>query len=318
MKKKIGVLFMAVLLLFISSASADRIPEQRTRRYIGAMRVAWCEEWISLREEPSKLSNRLMEIPLGDIVYNCSLVKNNDLFVECEYQGVKGYALKKYLVKAPEYEPLISSAVTRKMTLDEVIGKGRVVLDWKDYNMSVVAAHEYVTENNKRWEVLRVGCFINDQPIWGHEEKLEATGKYDLLKAFIGGVPDDWQVMLFDGGYGLSRFDLLSGKEKWCVRVTDCPMGNASATAVDENGTVYLAGTNGPDPVAISLDGQVLWTSDVQNSAVYGPYEIIAQGGSILVKYKSGMGNGYKLVTFDNTGTVVSIRDQKNDTAAEK
>ena len=310
MKKRTLALFVAALLFLSVSAAADRIPEEKPWNYIGAMQVVYCNEFISLREEPRKTSKRLMEIPLGDIVYSCIDIKS-ELFVECEYQGVKGYALRKYLKRAPQYEPPVSSAVTKKMTKEEIIGTGEIVLDWKDYNMSVIAAHEYVTEKRKEWEVLRIGCFINDQPVWGHEEKVESFSQYDMLKVFIGGVPDDWQVMLFDGGYGLSRLDLLSGKEKWCITVGNCPMGNAAAVAVDENGTVYLAGTDGPDPVAISLDGRVLWQSSIGNPDVYGPYEITLQNNTVQVKYECGMSNGYKLVTFDNSGTLLSIRNQK-------
>ena len=314
MNKRIFVIFMAALLFLLSAAQADRIPEEKPWNYIGAMQVWWCKEWISLREEPSKLSKRLMEIPFGAIVYSCIDIRS-DLFVECEYQGVKGYALRQYLRPAPQYEPPVSSAVSRKMTREEIIGEGEVVLEWKDYNMSVIAAREYITEKRKEWEVLRVGCFINDQPVWGHEERCEVFSQYEMLKVFIGGVEDDWQVMLFDGGYGLSRLDLLSGKEKWCIRTGDCPMGNAAAIAVDDNGTVYLAGTDGPDPVAISLDGRVMWQADVSNPDVYGPYEIMLENNMIQVKYESGMTNGYKLVSFDSAGTLLSIRNQKIQSA---
>lgn len=314
MKKRVLLIFIvALFFLYASSAFADRIPPEKPWNYIGAMQVWQCKEFISLREEPRKTSRRLMEIPLGAIVYSCIDIRS-DLFVECEYQGVKGYALRMYLKPAPQYEPPVSSAVSRKMTREEIIGEGEIVLEWKDYNMTVLAAHEYIAEKRKNWEVLRIGCFINDQPVWGHEEKLEAFSQYQMLKVFIGGVPDDWQVMLFDGGYGLSRLDLLSGKEKWCVHVADCPMGNAAAIAVDGNGTVYIAGTEGPDPVAVSLDGRVLWKAEVNNPDVYEPYEITQQNNTIQVKYKSGMQDGYKLVSFDSSGTLLSIRNQKEQT----
>ena len=320
--KNRGIRIFAVFLLLVvvisgfGSAGADRVPQEKPDNYIGAMRVVWCKEWISLREEPSKLSNRLAEIPLGAIVYNC-LDIGDPRFYQCEYEGQTGYALIGYLWPAPECEPPLSSSVTKKMTMEEVIGTGEVVLDWKDYNMSVVAAHEWVTENRKKWEVLRIGCFINDSPIWGHEERAEEFGQYDQLKVFIGGVADDWQVMVYNGAYGLSMLDLLSGKERWCVTTANCPMGNAAATAVDKEGTVYIAGTDGPDPVAISIDGKVLWQSTVNNPDVYGPYDITVENGSILVKYESGMTDGYKLVTFDSSGQLISVRNQKTEQAEQ-
>lgn len=310
LKRSAAVLCLILLLLgCFSVAAADRMPEEKPYGYMGAMRVQWCKEWISLRLEPRRSAPRLAKIPLGDIVYSCLDIKD-ELFVRCEYQGQTGYVLKQFLKRAPECEPPLSSAVTKKMSLEEVIGTGEVVMDWKDYNMSVVAAHDVIRENRKNWEVLRIGCFIDGSPIWGHEEKLEITGDDTLLKVFIGGLADDWQVILFDGGYGLTMLDLISGKEKWTVSVGNCPMGNAAAFTVDKNGTMYLAGTNGPDPVAISLDGRVLWQAEVSNEDVYDPYEISVENSNILVKYHSGMTDGYKLVTFDQYGDLVSIRNQ--------
>ena len=301
------LLLMLLLSLMISESSADRIPQEKPKNYKGAMRVVWCKEWISLRAEPSKTSERLAEIPLGAIVYSCIDI-GDDKFYQCEYEGQTGYALIGYLWPAPECEPPLSASITRKMTMDEVIGTGNVVLEWKDYNMSVVASHEWVTENKKDWEVMRIGCFINGSPIWGHEEKAEKTGQYDQLKVFIGGVTDDWQIMVYNGAYGLSLLDLLSGRERWCVTTANCPMGNAAATAVDNNGNIYIAGTDGPDPVAISMDGKVLWKSAINDPDVYDPYEITVENDSVLVKYKSGLTDGFKLVTLNNLGQVVSVR----------
>ena len=304
------VLFIFTLLGCVFGTScADRILEEKTENYIGAMRVVWCKEWVSLREEPKKTSNRLAEIPLGDIVYSCTDI-NDPRFYKCVYQGQTGYVLKGYLIPAPECEPPASSSITKKMTLDEVTGTGETVLDWKDYNMSVVAAHETTSEDGKDWEVLRIGCFIDGTPIWGHEEKCEKFSESDMLKVFIGGVPDDWQVMVFNGGYGLSLLDLLSGKERWCVTTGSCPMGDAAAIAVGPDGTIYLAGSDGPDPIAIALDGRVLWKSEINDPDVFNPYEITVKNGAVLVKYQSGMDQGYKLVTLDITGQLLSIRNQ--------
>lgn len=313
--KRVLAAFLLALIVFSAAvpAGADRIPEKKAWNYLGAMEVKYVKEWVSLREEPHKTSARLAKIPLGDIVYNCVDIKN-DKFYKCEYEGQVGYVLKKYLRPAPAYEPPVSSAVTKKMTMEELVGTGEIVLDWKEYNLTVVAAHEVVKNktNGKKWEVLRVGGFLDGEPLWGHEEQVEVKDENKtLLRAFIGGVADDWQVMLFDGGYGLSMLDLLSGKEKWMVTVAKCKMGDGAVSAVDANGTVYIAGSDGPDPVAISMDGHVLWQSNVNNPGVYNPFEITIEGSNILVKYESGMTNGYKLVTLNQTGEVTSIKNQR-------
>lgn len=301
------LLFVFLFLSLLPAASADRIPQNKPKNYKGAMRVVWCKEWISLRAEPSKTSERLAEIPLGSIVYSCVDI-GDDKFYQCEYEGQTGYALIGYLWPAPECEPPLSASITRKMTMEEVVGSGEIVLEWKDYNMSVVAAHEWIKENKTDWEVLRIGCFINGSPIWGHEERAEKTGQYDLLKVFIGGTTDDWQIMVYNGAYGLSLLDLLSGRERWCVTTANCPMGNAAAIAVGKNGTVYVAGTDGPDPVAVSMDGKVLWKSEIDDPEVFDPYEITVEDDNILVKYGCGLEDGYRLVTLNNLGQLISIR----------
>ncbi len=308
-----AVLIFVLLTLSVSAAFADRAPAKKNSKYRGAMRVCWVKEWVSLREEPKKTSKRLAKVPLGDIVYSCVELKNNDRFYECEYRGQKGYILKKYLRPAKEYEPPESWATTKTMTMDEITATGETVLDWAEYNIRIAAAHGTEEENKKTYEILRVGCFLNGEPIWGHEEKVEMAGQYSLLKVFMGGEEDDRQVMLFDGGYGLCMLDLLSGRETWMVTTQECPMGNGAVTAVDSEGTTYIAGSDGPDPAAISAEGEVLWQAKVDDPEVFEPYEIELQNGMILVKYASGITDGYKLVTFGADGEVVSIRNQGNE-----
>lgn len=302
-----------LLTLCVSAAFADRTPVKKDKKYKGAMRVCWVQEWVSLREAPKKTSKQLAKIPLGDIVYSCVELKNNTMFYECEYRGQKGYVLKKYLRPAREFEPPESWSTTKTMTMDEITATGNTVLDWTEFNMQIVAAHGTEEENKKVYELLRVGCFLNGEPIWGHEEKVEMLGQSSLLKVFMGGEEDDRQVMLFDGGYGLSMLDLLSGRETWMVTTQECPMGDGAVIAVDEDGTTYIAGSDGPDPAAISAEGEVLWQADVNNPGVFDPYEIDVQSDAILVKYASGITDGYKLVTIDMDGEVVSIKNQKDE-----
>ena len=42
-------------------------------------------------------------------------------------------------------------------------------------------------------------------------------------------------------------------------------------------------------------------------------YEITVDNDAILVKYESGMTDGYKLVTLDSNGQLISVRNQKNE-----
>ena len=309
MKKILSILFVLLLLFsMIPAASADRIPEERNSRYIGAMRVVKCKEWVTLRNVPYKTGKALAKVPLGAIVYNCRTIKEKKSFVYAEYEGLQGYILLQYLETAPEYEPPVTSAITQKMTQEEVIGNAEVVLDWHDFNISVLAAHEFVKEKKTTKEVLRLGCFIDGEPLWGHIETLEIYNNEPLLTAFIGGTEDDPMVMLYDGGYGLTMFDLLSGNEKWTLMVANCNLGNAAVTAVNYNdGIMYIAGTDGPDPIAVTQEGRLLWKSQVDDPEVTHPFEMELKRDGLYVKYGEDPENEYYLVVFDSVGDVASI-----------
>ena len=311
--KRVFSLVLSVLLLFmcISAASADRIPEKKGFRYIGAMKVAHCREYVTLRSEPYKTASAVTRVPLGAVVYNCRSILAKKSFLYCEYEGQSGYILKKYLDPAPEFEPPESSARTVLMTMDEVLGGGdsTVILDWKDFNISVVAAREHVLENQKTTEVMRVGCFINSEPLWGHIETVEKFSELDMLTVFIGGTEDDPQVMIYDGGYGLTMLDLLSGTERWTLTVGTCNLGNAAVTAVSSNGTMYITGSDGPRPVAITQNGSVVWKSYYVNADLYDPFEIKLKTDAIDVKYRSGLDAGYRIASLDYTGEMIGIRE---------
>lgn len=61
-------------------------------------KIVNCEQWVSLRREPSTDSERLTEIPLGTIVtvYDGPVWGING-FYPVEYNGYCGYVLKEYL-----------------------------------------------------------------------------------------------------------------------------------------------------------------------------------------------------------------------------
>ena len=115
MKKIMAVLFALLLTCSLClSASADRIPEEHNFRYIGAMKVVRCKEYVTLRNVPYKTGKALAKVPLGAIVYNCRTIKEKKSFVYAEYEGLQGYILVQFLDKAPEFEPAVTSAITQK------------------------------------------------------------------------------------------------------------------------------------------------------------------------------------------------------------
>ena len=303
-------LVLACIIIAIASsvfmnAFADRIPEEKSPRYIGAMQVIRCKEYVTLRAEPYKKAKALAKVPLGAVVYNCRTIREKKSFVYAEYEGVSGYILVEYLEKAPQYEPAVTSAISGKLTEEEIRGSGDIVLDWQDYNISVLASHGFLTEGKKKTEVLKIGCFIDGEPLWGHTETLEVFSTFTMLRAFIGGTEDDPMVMLFDGGYGLSLLDLLSGKERWVLTTGNCNLGDGAATAVGENGVIFAAGTDGPDLTAISPDGRVLWTAAEDYPDFSDPVEIVLNQNTVQVRFRSGMENAFILATFDYSGELI-------------
>ncbi len=310
MKKALAITAVLIMLLLgaLPCALADRVPQERNYRYIGAMRVVNCKEWVTLRVQPYKWTKALAKVPKGAIVYNCRTIKEKKSFVYAEYEGLQGYILLQYLEPAPEYEPPVTSAVTQKMSMDEVTENADIILDWHDFNISVVAAREYVRNGKVIQEILRLGCFIDGEPLWGHIETLDSNDEKGLLKAFIGGTEDDPMVILYDGGYGLTMFDLLSGAERWTIMRSSCDLGDAAVVGIDDEGTMYIAGSDGPDPVAVTQEGRILWKADTEDPEVKHPYEISLNKNDIEVKYGSEGETDY-IATFDYMGDVIDIQE---------
>lgn len=73
------------------------------------MKVEGCEEWVSLRKEPSPYATRMKRIALGELVTDCRYA-NSD-YTYCVYDGLGGYVMTKYLA-ATEETPVPSPAPT--------------------------------------------------------------------------------------------------------------------------------------------------------------------------------------------------------------
>ena len=319
MKKVISILLILVLCFSWSASCSERKAVEKDQYYLGAMRVVRCKHYVSLRSVPDKdkdYSDVLAKVPLGAIVYYCTENeklfdtsyhrKQRHMFVRCEYEGKVGYILKKYLEPAPEYEPAETKADSDIMTQEEIFGdNGSIVLDWQMYNVSVLAAYDVSQdENEKRWENIRVGCFINDVPNWGYSESVQETGDGMNLKAFMGGTEDDPLVCVYDAQYGLTVLDLMEGTELWTLMKGDCSLGDAAVvTVAEDTGTIYVTGSDGPDPMAVSVDGAVLWKSEIADPDVFGPKEILLKDRYIEVVYESG--HTVQLAYMD--GTVLGI-----------
>lgn len=97
MKKRwMAVLVLLVLLLTAAVGCAD------TESSV-VMKVVGCEEWVSLRKEPSPYAIRMKRIPLGALVTNCRYATSE--YTYCVYDGLAGYVMTPYLVETDEVPP---------------------------------------------------------------------------------------------------------------------------------------------------------------------------------------------------------------------
>ena len=78
--------FIMLLAVLTALASLSALAEGSTLRH-----VVNCEQWISLREEPSVNAARIMKIPLRATVYLQGEDKDNG-FVRVYYGGYGGYS----------------------------------------------------------------------------------------------------------------------------------------------------------------------------------------------------------------------------------
>lgn len=243
--KRILALLCALMLLAVG---ASAVAEQDA-----IMTVAFCENWVSLRAAPNTGSERLAQVPLGATVMDCAQV--SDTFTQCTYQGMTGYILTEYL-KAPA---LAANAD----------------------GLNVIAVRGYKNDG----EVLEVTCTdIEGNVCWERTFESPYATELDCTDAFLGGTADDPMLMVHVSGVGLRALDLHTGEERWMVSGETVNLGASLSAAVGEDGTAYIGGYYGPDPVAISATGEVLWQAQTERDAFW-LYEIELTDEGIVATY---------------------------------
>ena len=288
--KKIVCAALALILIFSVCAMAEE-------ESLGIMQVVNCDEWVSLRAEPRTSADRVAKVPLGEYVYNCEYY--SDEFVYAEYEERCGFILAKYLTPVENRGTAMEASI---MTYDELMGTDAdVILDSTYYGYRVIASREYMFgDGNKSSEVVRVGCFINGKmPVWGWKISTDFLTELNATDAFVGGSEEYAQVMIYNSTYGLMAVDYFDGTENWMLSAHEVSLGGSICHAVAPDGIMYIAGYYGPDPVAITMDGQVLWMSDCGDSGVYWPYAIDIYDDSIVCHYDSGAGNDIVFYSLD-------------------
>ena len=86
-------------------------------------------------------------------------------------------------------------------------------------------------------------------------------------------------------GDGLTAYDAASGEAAWRVPTDAVNLGGSITHAVDADGTIYVGGYYGPEPVAISSAGEVLWQAST-GSDIYWLYDIQVLPEGVLASYE--------------------------------
>lgn len=201
----------------------------------GMLKIVNCQDWVSLRSAPDSGSERLAQVPLGALVTG-EYDYDSD-FSHCSYGGVSGYIMNKYL-EAPALAEQVD---------------GLTILAERSYSSS--------------GEVMEITCLnAGGSECWRRRFESPYSTELDCTDAFVGGTAVEPMVLVHVSGVGLTALDLYTGQERWTLGEDVVSLGGSLSCAVGEDGTMYIGGYYGPDPVAISVDGEVLW----QSSSVYG------------------------------------------------
>ena len=113
-------------------------------------------------------------------------------------------------------------------------------------------------------EQLAVECYDESGALlWTRELISQYATELDMTDAFVAGT----------------------GEELWRLSGEDTGLYGGVVYAVGEDGTIYIGGYYGPDPVAISMSGEVLWQAQAAEDA-YWMYRIDLEEDGVLGVYE--------------------------------
>lgn len=231
------------------------------------MVVVNCEEWVSLRAEPDTASPRLCKVPLGEPVFNCT--RQGD-FYRCDYGDFTGYILSDYLT--PGEDDPESNEPEAEEEVGELVLKAEV-------NGLQITAERTMMDGG---EYLLVACDGPDgEQRWFYETGTEDVTELTLTDAFMGGAAQDPMVMVYNAEQStLTALDAFTGSVCWTLKEH---LGGSITHLVADDGTVYVGGYYGPDPVAIRPDGTVAWRANSGDSVWL--YDMAFEEGLIACRY---------------------------------
>ena len=227
-------------LMPVSAEEAEPVYEDGD---LGTMYVVNCEEWIPLREMPDAAASVLVQIPMGAVVYGAR--QYSPEFIYCEYRDVSGYIPAEYLT---------SNVLMLRKQLMERYGEMLRVFSLSDLTIYVW----YGADSNGEFMLL-LCCDAYDNVMWTRNVTTSYSTELQLLEAFIGGTEYDPLVMIYSAEEGLYAMHPYTANDMW--HIAEPSLGAGLSYDVAEDGTMYIGGFYGPDPIAIDVNGSVLWQS---------------------------------------------------------
>ncbi len=273
MKRLLAILLAMVLFVGIGAVA------EPGNGSIGDMLVVNCEEWVSLRSKPNSRSERLIKVPLDAVVQDCFWY--SDEFIYGTYQGLNGYILANYLLEV--------NAENANVVLE---GNGWTVLGFRSYKDSA--------------ECMNLICRdYTGNILWQRMLQAPYATELSCTDAFIAGTAEDEMVMAHVSGVGLMALSPETGEAIWTLDESDVSLGGSISAAVDAEGNMYIGGYYGPDPVAISKDGEILWCSDAGDDFLW-LYDVIITDEALIAYYEyAGDSDSTGSILYDWNGEVV-------------
>ncbi|MDO5143344.1 MAG: hypothetical protein Q4E72_01860 [bacterium] len=291
--RKLIFVALLVMLLLVQVGIADDAAEIPWIHFEGDMQISNCNEWVSLRQKPDTNAKRLAKVPLDAIVQNCRYSEND--FFYCEFGDQSGYILARYLTPYLENgTPLHADIIPSDLDEQEMELVGSEVLRYQPQQLTVLAVR--TTESG---EMLQIGCFdTNHDMQWGYTSYVNNIAELMYTDALIGGTQQQPYVIIYNSHSRLLAVDIADGHELWHIDTQVQQLGAGILHVLAEDGTLYIAGYYGPGPTAVSVNGEVLWQSAPDDSAIYWPMRMEIQDERLVVTYESSNQAGENVVAY--------------------
>lgn len=310
--------FLACLIAVACLLMAFAVAEEAETPVKMTMKVIKCKQAVNLRRGPSTDTDSLGLVPLNTELTGCVAEPGSD-WVLVTYEGISGYIRSDFLEllaveEAVEevYVPISERPLPATAPIEN-INQASGYNDDSIFELGVVAgvrvvARRIYMEANEY--IMIVGLDANGNELWKKQTMTPDVTEMTQTAAMIAGTAGAPIVLMYDDWLGLSAFDPASGTLLWEITKEQIFLGGSVSYVVDGNGILYIGGYYGPDPVAISPAGEVLWQADcsARQAQWMTTMELTESGiecwyGSI----KSDEGETTATVVYDFNGAVKEI-----------